>query len=54
MSKMKLKRIYHENKKEIAVVIEHVDLMPNHPCFKKKQETINLSKHKENSHKCFE
>ncbi|KAG0551928.1 hypothetical protein BDA96_01G465200 [Sorghum bicolor] len=47
MSKMKLKRIYDENKEEIAVVIEYVDLMQNHPCFKKKQETINLSEHKE-------
>jgi hypothetical protein len=44
---MKLKRIYDENKEEIAVVIEYVDLMHNHPCFKKKQETINLSEHKE-------
>ncbi|CAD6221634.1 unnamed protein product [Miscanthus lutarioriparius] len=47
MSKMKLKRIYDENKNEISVVIEQVDLMHNHPCLKKKEEIINMRSHKE-------
>jgi hypothetical protein len=37
MSKMKLKKIYDEKKNEISVVIEQVDLMHNHPLFKKKE-----------------
>jgi hypothetical protein len=47
MSKMKLKRIYDENKNEVSVVIEQVDLMHNHPLFKKKEEKVNIRSHKE-------
>jgi hypothetical protein len=47
LAKMKLKRVYDENKKEISVVIEQVNLMHNHPMLKKPEETVNMPSHKE-------